>query len=197
MVIHGGDLTLLGHDSNLDWCRGQIQQHLDIKVCGRLGLGPCDQNSIRILNRVVTWGSTGITYEPDQRHAELIVLGAGSQWKDKAVSTPGVKLASDSEDIDDHGPLSGVEATHYRALVGRDLDVSQDCTDIQYVVAQLSRSMSSPTNGDWRHLKRLARYLGDKTRFVLRYGYQSREPLVHERGCRAPLGATCNLRKET
>lgn len=48
MVIHGDDLTLLGHDADLDWCRQQIQQHLDIKVCGRLGSGPSDRNSIRI-----------------------------------------------------------------------------------------------------------------------------------------------------
>jgi hypothetical protein len=32
MVIHGDDLTLLGYDHDLDWCREHIQKQLDIKV---------------------------------------------------------------------------------------------------------------------------------------------------------------------
>ena len=103
-------------------------------MCGRLGPGTTDQNSIRILNRVVTWSTTGITYELDQRHAELIVQGVGLQHKDKAVNTPGLKPAADKEEIDDSEPLSGNEATQYRALVARGLRLSQDRTDIQYVV---------------------------------------------------------------
>lgn len=105
----------------------------------------------------MTWSNAGITYEPEQRHAELIVQGVGLQHKDKAVNTPGIKPASGKEEMDDDEPLSGTEATQYRALVPRGLYLSQDRTDIQYAVNQLSRAMAMPTCGDWRRLKRLAR----------------------------------------
>ena len=41
----------------------------------RGGLGPCpeDDKSNWILNRVVEWTEAGITYEPDHRHAEIII----------------------------------------------------------------------------------------------------------------------------
>ena len=43
-----------------------------------------------MLNRVLTWGSDGIMYEADQRHADIVISELG--LKDaKLVSTPGSK----------------------------------------------------------------------------------------------------------
>ena len=38
-------------------------------------LGPDEgmENEIRVLNRTLRWTDSGITYEPDQRHAEIII----------------------------------------------------------------------------------------------------------------------------
>ena len=38
-----------------------------------LGPGEGMENEIRVLNRTLRWTESGITYEPDQRHAEIII----------------------------------------------------------------------------------------------------------------------------
>ena len=43
---------------------------------------------IRVLNRVLRWTKDGIQYEPDQRHAEIIVKAMGVQGS-KAPPIPG------------------------------------------------------------------------------------------------------------
>ena len=49
---------------------------------------------------------------------------------------------------------------------------TQDRSDIQYAVKELSRTMSSPTVGCWERLKRLGRYLIGRTRVIQRFPYQ-------------------------
>ena len=60
------------------------------KIEGRLGDGAQDLRQARILNRVVTWEAWGIQYEPDPRHAEVLVRELDIQSKEK-VATPGIK----------------------------------------------------------------------------------------------------------
>ena len=50
--------------------------------------------------------------------------------------------------------------------------MAQDRTDVQFAVKELCRSMSNPTVGDWAALKRLGRYLVDKTRVRIKLPYQ-------------------------
>ena len=50
--------------------------------------------------------------------------------------------------------------------------MAQDRTDVLFAVKELCRSMSSPTEGDWTALKRLGRYLVDKTRVKVSFPYQ-------------------------
>ena len=57
----------------------------------------------------------------------------------------------------------------YRALVARANYLSQDRSDIQYAVKELSRGMSQPTLGDWQGLKRLGRYLVNKERVIVKF----------------------------
>jgi hypothetical protein len=53
-------------------------------------LGPYAGQSteITVLNRVLRWTEAGVEYEPDQRHAELIVKGMGVQ-DSRPLTTPG------------------------------------------------------------------------------------------------------------
>ena len=51
---------------------------------------------ISVLNRVVTWTDDGITYEADQRHAEILVRQFGREeekrgWTSLVSKTPGRK----------------------------------------------------------------------------------------------------------
>ena len=59
--------------------------------------GRGDDKAVRILNRVVYWDAEGIKYEPDQRHAEIIIQQLGLKGKKTAV-TPGVKPANEKDE---------------------------------------------------------------------------------------------------
>ena len=68
--------------------------------------------------------------------------------------------------------LTKEQASMYRALVARGNYLSQDRSDIQFAVKELSRTMSNPTVTCWEKLKRLARYLIGRTRTVQTFSYQ-------------------------
>ena len=87
----------------------------------------------------------------------------------RSVITPGIK--SGIEDETDE-KLTSEEARRYRGMVARANYLGQDRSDIQYSVKELSRNMSSPSKADWEKLRRLARYLVDKTRIVVTHQYQ-------------------------
>ena len=110
----------------------------------------------------------------DQRHAEIILTGPGLEGNSKSVSTPGRK---GSENIEDR--LGEAQASQYRGLVARANCLSQDKSDIQYAVKELSRTMSSPTVGCWERLKRLGRYLLVRTRVAQSFPYQESPSRLH------------------
>ena len=133
-----------------------------------MGPGREDDKSIRILNRIVTWDNHGITYEADQRHAEIIVRQLGLSEMSNSVVTPGVKDNGSGESK----RLDNREASLYRAIVARANYLCQDRSDIQFAVKELCRTMAEPTQGNWAAVKRLGRYLVGRNRMVIRYGYQ-------------------------
>ena len=98
-VVHGDDFTFLGTDSALTWIQKRMQARYKVKVKGRLGPQPRDDEVIKILNRVVEWTPQGIRYECDQRHAEIIFREMGLSSTCAAVSTPGVKMKVESTKI--------------------------------------------------------------------------------------------------
>ena len=111
--------------------------------------------------------STGIEYEGDPRHAEIIISELGLKGSNP-VATPGVKCTV----LDTAEPLNVREASQYRSLVARANYLAQDRVDIQYSVKELTRRMSQPDSEDWVALKRLGRYLVGKPRMVYKYGNQ-------------------------
>ncbi len=73
---------------------------------------------MRILNRVAEWTEAGISYEADQRHAEIIVKHLGLEGESRSMCTPGVKGVRGSDD--EEAELdNGSDATMYRAIVAR------------------------------------------------------------------------------
>ena len=77
-----------------------MQEEYDVKIRGRLGPDKHDQKSITILNRCLEWRADGLYYEPDPRHAEIIIEEMGVQ-KCSPVVTPGTKMSLLPEE-DDH-----------------------------------------------------------------------------------------------
>jgi hypothetical protein len=193
LVVHGDDFTILGYDSDLDWLKVEMKKKFEIKTT-RIGPARGDDKSLKLLNRIVEWTPQGIAIEGDQRHAELVVKDLELELTSKSVSTPydGTDKAEDEEE------LSPAEATQYRSNVARGNFMSQDRSDIQYTVKELSRGMSSPKKCDLTRLKRLARYLikAQRVKLIFRYltAEEAKEITVHSdtdfAGCRKTRKST-------
>jgi hypothetical protein len=109
-------------------------------------------------------------YEVDQRHAEIILAELGLGMGSKSVTTPGVHMKK--EEIVEEVELVGKQRSQYRGMVARANYLAQDRCDIQFAVKVLSRGMAKPTTGNWQALKRLGRYLLERTRCVLVFARQ-------------------------
>ena len=94
MVVHGDDIITLGDSEALSEVEHAMSDHYTIKVRAILGAGRDDAKEVRILNRYVRWksdsGKNWMEYEPDPRHAELIVKSLNLESA-KGVTTPSVK----------------------------------------------------------------------------------------------------------
>ena len=93
----------------------------------------------------------------------------GLERDSKCVATPSLHMTSLDE-----SPLKPAECTVYRAQVARANYLAQDRADIGFAVKELCRHMSQPRQCDWAQMKRLGRYLVDKTRVIVSFAYQSR-----------------------
>ena len=126
---------------------------------------------MKILNRIVQWrGETGIVYEADPRHAELIIEDLQLSGS-KSNITPGTKEEGQTQE-DAKVPLGSQDATTYRAIVARCNYLSPGRPDIAFAVKELARQMANPTRGDWTKLKRLGRYFCGKPRLQQHYEWQ-------------------------
>ena len=88
-TVHGDDFTSCGPEAAIEWFKAKLAGKYESK---HSILGPSNKHekTIRVLNRVLSWGQDGIRYEADQRHADIVVSELG--LKDaKPVSTPGPK----------------------------------------------------------------------------------------------------------
>ena len=96
-VVHGDDFCFAGHGHNLAKVRAAIDQAFLLKDVGTLGWEKGDVQELKVLNRVVRLvkdngkGETGVAYEADPRHAELLVAALGPNPR-KGITTPGTKL---------------------------------------------------------------------------------------------------------
>ena len=95
-------------------------------------LGPNEgQKSVRVLNRIVSWDDQGLVYEPDQRHAEIIVRDLGLEHANP-MCTPGL-----SEKVqEDEAELDSEWATKYRALVAHAIYLAQDRPELAYAAEE-------------------------------------------------------------
>ena len=99
MVVHGDDFISEGSRADLKWLDSAMKEHFELKteVLGpQKALGEVQE--ARVLNRVLKWESTGISWEPDPRHAELVIQQLGLQGG-KPVTTPGSKEAAKRQSV--------------------------------------------------------------------------------------------------
>ena len=176
LSVHGDDFTSTGPEASLRWLDAQLKAAYEIKT---KYLGPNKQRGheqeVRVLNRVIRWTKDGITYEPDQRHAELIIADLGLESA-KSVTTPGTKedVAKAEEENSQEWlkPLTPTEVTMFRGICARLNYLALDRPDLQYAAKSASRKMSSPRAGDWLLLKRIGRYLQGVPRMAQMFEWQ-------------------------
>ena len=71
--VHGDDYVSTGQPHQLQWMKIELEKIYQAKT-QLLGPDSCHQQEIKTLNRIVQWkGESGIIYEADPRHAELII----------------------------------------------------------------------------------------------------------------------------
>ena len=80
---------------------------------------------------------------------------------------PGYNLDYEDKDVVDDSMK-----TLYEAVVVRANHLAQYRPDIQFAVTELCRQMVSPKIGDFERLRRFARYLLGKPRFIMKYDFQ-------------------------
>ena len=113
LVVHGDDFTAVGNDKDLDWYESKLKESFEIKIRGRLGEGCKGPQELRILNRVIALSSSGLTYEADPRHTDLLMSSLGLT-DSNAVAAPGVKeaLRDDVAVKQDEQSLPGIDADY-------------------------------------------------------------------------------------
>ena len=144
-----------------------------MKLRGIVGPDASDTKEITVLNRVIRWTSKGLEYEPDPRHAELLIEQLALHGC-KSLSTPGVKDGEESLSE----PLSPSDASLYRSMTARANYLAQDRPDVCFAVKELARHMSSPSQRDWERLKHLGRYLRGRPRLVQLFAWQRTAEIV-------------------
>ena len=172
LTVHGDDFTVTGPTTSLKWLQKKMEAKYEIKT-DMLGPETGMSKEVQILNRTLSWKGSGITYEADQRHAEIVIEQMNMK-KGSAVSTPAVAEASDEVERRLRSPeLTGESATKYSGLAARINYLSLDRSDLQYAAKTVSRYMSQPREHDWGALKRIARYLVGAPRAVQTFRWQS------------------------
>ena len=119
---------------------------------------------------------SGWEYEPDQRHAEIIVEQLGLK-EAKAVETPTEEEKKWEAEENAH-ELDPDRSRAFRSIAARCNYIAADRPDLMFAVECTRRQMAKPTVGAWKKLKRIGRYLVGKSRSTLKHDWQGRETLV-------------------
>ena len=187
LTVHGDDFTSTGSTRDLAWLKVQFETKFEI-TAKVLGPEAGQEREIRVLNRILRWESNGIVYEPDQRHAEMIIRDLSLETAG-SVLTPGTRAEHDvasapsgmpSIELEDEPELMSAEdSTRFRGLAARCKYLAQDRADIQFACKEASRRMARPRCGDWQLLKRIGRYLVGAPRYEQLFAWQSRPSHIH------------------
>ncbi len=87
--MHCDAFVLTGSAAALDEVKAGMHKRFLLKELGRLGGGKGELRELRVLNRVIRWTPTGLKYEADPRHAEIVLRGVAGV--ERALSSPGTR----------------------------------------------------------------------------------------------------------
>ena len=179
VLVHGDDFVAVGKREDAGWLKEKLGERFEIKST-TIGSREEEEKEGRVLNRIVRLTAKGWEYEADQRHAEILIEALKLK-EARSVGTPG-EDEKDHEEEENKEELGPEDATRYRALAARANYLALDRPDVQYAVKEICRSMSKPTVGGKKKLKRLGRYLIGKPRMVSRFDWRGEESEVETFG---------------
>ena len=88
-LVHGDDFLAEGPIESLQRMNAEFKKSFQVKT-ESIGPDPGQQLEAWVLNRVIRWEETGITWEPDPRHAEIMIEQMGLKGG-RSLKIPGVK----------------------------------------------------------------------------------------------------------
>ena len=127
-LTHGDDFVVTGTQESLLEPKKQLESACPITASIS---GAASATCIKALNRRVCWGETGILYQHDPRHVDVLVESLGLE-NENIVQTPMIDDAKD-----ENAWLDPDQISKYRSHVARCLFLSQDRADRTFAVNEL------------------------------------------------------------
>ena len=171
IVCHGDDFTIVGEEWDLEWIRGKMSEWFELKVRAVLGPDAKDDKETIILGRTVRWTESGVEFEADPRHRQILAEYFGFTEESAAAAFNGDRERKE-DGLNDEADMVKSEATEFRGMVARLNYLAQDSPDLQYTSKEISKEMSRPRKGAWARLKKAVRYLIGRKAVVWKYCWQ-------------------------
>ena len=76
VFVHGDDFVSTAEGEDLEWFKSILETKFELKS-KIIGHDDGDEGSVKILNRIIIVTHEGFEYEPDLRHAELVIKDLG------------------------------------------------------------------------------------------------------------------------
>ena len=70
--MHGDDFITVGNRKNIRWFKNKLEGRFEIKT-KIIGQGEGEDREARLPNRIIRVTPEGWEFEPDQRHAEILI----------------------------------------------------------------------------------------------------------------------------
>ena len=164
--VHVDDFLCLGEKIALEWLHKALSKQFLLKK-EILGPDAGESRNVTFLGRELRWTNSGIDYEPDRKHVQVLLEEWGLETC-RGVVSPGQK----EDEAVETPPLTGAAVSEYRRAVARLNYLAQDRQDISFATKELARRMAAPCEGDACSLKRLLRYLKTHPRCFVTYEWQ-------------------------
>ena len=127
IVVHGCDFIFAGDGDDLDLLLQKLNEKLELV------------QKATVLNRCVTYSDSGLTWEADPRHAELVVAELGLQAARHQTSPGGAKpsVPLDQKELESDGQQA------YHSVSARLAYLASDVPDIAFACKECSRESNT------------------------------------------------------
>ena len=166
LCLHVDDILAVGDLLDLTWVRSELEKHYTMKATI---LGPGHALEATYLGRTIRYEDSGVSLEHNEKHVTDLLETLGMVTC-RGVETPIVP--EEHRDDQDDEELDASSASRYRRCAAIVVYLGQDRPDLSVAGCHLARGMATPTTSDWMRLKRVARYVQQYPRLILRYPFQ-------------------------